>query len=449
MDLSGTDVVHLVALDGNDRIDASGLVTGPVGLLLDAGAGDDTVVGGASADTIASRDGDDSVTGGGGIDHVYLGVGDDVFGWASGDGSDHVAGKAGFDTLDFEGGDVAETFTLSEPEGQILLSLDIGAILMRLDGMERIDIDALGGEDLVDGRRLDASSVILNMDGGAGDDTIYGGAGADTLSGGEGNDSIAGGAGGDVFGWVPNDGSDTLDGQTGFDTLDLTGDDIAEKFTISGPGGRVDLSRDVGTVELDLTSVELISIDALGGDDIVDANMLFGDSVALDVDAGSGEDTVLSGGGSDTLAGGSGNDSMIAGSGDDSTTGGVGNDAIDGEHGNDTLAGGAGNDTMTGGAGANTFLVENDPGAAADRITDFSLRSDSSLILSGYTRAQYDSASITNAYTDLGDASVAEATIRVGGDTILLIDGAGQGFVAGSDLVALDSTLGNALNLLL
>ena len=69
---------------------------------------------------------------------------------------------------------------------------------------DQLEIDAITGDDVVDGSRLAADAIQLHADGGEGDDVLIGGAGADTLLGGDGDDVLNGGPG-----------VDTLDGGTG------------------------------------------------------------------------------------------------------------------------------------------------------------------------------------------------------------------------------------------
>ena len=47
------------------------------------------------------------------------------------------------------------------------------------------------------------------------------------------------GAGDDTFVWNPGDGSDTVEGQAGTDTLQFNGANINENINISANGGRV------------------------------------------------------------------------------------------------------------------------------------------------------------------------------------------------------------------
>jgi Ca2+-binding RTX toxin-like protein len=67
-----------------------------------------------------------------------------------------------------------------------------------------LEIDAITGDDVVDGSRLAADAIQLHADGGDGNDVLTGGAGADTLLGGAGDDVLNGGPG-----------LDTLDGGPG------------------------------------------------------------------------------------------------------------------------------------------------------------------------------------------------------------------------------------------
>ena len=71
-------------------------------------------------------------------------------------------------------------------------------------GSDRVTVNALAGDDVVDASGLAASSALLTADGGDGDDVLIGGNGGDTLLGGAGDDVIIGGPG-----------ADTIDGGTG------------------------------------------------------------------------------------------------------------------------------------------------------------------------------------------------------------------------------------------
>ena len=120
------------------------------------------------------------------------------------------------------------------------------------------------------------------------------------------------GAGNDTFVWNPGDGSDTVEGQAGTDTLLFNGSNANENIDISANGTRVRLFRDVGNVTMDLNGVEEIQLNALGGADTITVNDLTGTDVtqvAIDLAAagttsGDGQaDTVIVNGtaGDDTI----------------------------------------------------------------------------------------------------------------------------------------------------
>ena len=65
-------------LAGDDVGEASALASSSVELTMDAGAGDDTLIGSAGDDTLFGRDGDDVLIGGPGLDVLDGGNGDNV-----------------------------------------------------------------------------------------------------------------------------------------------------------------------------------------------------------------------------------------------------------------------------------------------------------------------------------------------------------------------------------
>jgi Ca2+-binding RTX toxin-like protein len=73
---------------------------------------------------------------------------------------------------------------------------------------DKLGINALAGDDVVDASGLSAGAVQLSADGGDGDDVLIGSAGNDTLQGSAGDDVLIGGPG-----------QDTLDGGTGNNIL--------------------------------------------------------------------------------------------------------------------------------------------------------------------------------------------------------------------------------------
>jgi Ca2+-binding RTX toxin-like protein len=139
------------------------------------------------------------------------------------------------------------------------------------------------------------------------------------------------------------------------------------------------------------------------------------------INAGLGNDTVISNNGSDVLSGGLGDDvlvgaggenSMDGGAGDDtvyggdswelldgsgghdSLAGGGGNDTMKGGTGDDTLAGGAGNDVMIGGWGSDTFVIDANDWRTTDSVHG---QQQGTAIGEWLSRHDHDQIHITNA----------------------------------------------------
>ena len=244
-------------------------------------------------------------------------------------------------------------------------------------------------------------------------DMIDAGGGNDVVAGGGGNDVALLGSGDDTFIWNPGDGSDTVDGQAGFDTLVFAGSSANEKFDISANGQHVRLFRDVGNVTMDLNGVERINLAASGGTDTVTVNDLSGTDakiIAVDLsrDKGNGGDrqvdtvsvqgtagpdaVVVSGHGNSVVVSGLAAQTTIdhadkadqlvinTGAGNDTIDasnlgkghiglqlfGGDGDDVITGSDGDDFVNGGRGNDIAQLGGGDDTFVWN--PGDGSDTV---------------------------------------------------------------------------------
>src|SRR5262249_19843210 len=92
--------------------------------------------------------------------------------------------------------------------------------------------------------------------------------------GNQGSDTIIMGNGNDTFQWDPGDGNDTVDGGSGNDTVIVNGSAIAEIFDVSPNGSRVRLTRNIGSVVMDLSNIETVSLNALGTTETVTVNDL-------------------------------------------------------------------------------------------------------------------------------------------------------------------------------
>jgi Ca2+-binding RTX toxin-like protein len=158
---------------------------------------------------------------------------------------------------------------------------------------DAIEVDAGGGDDRV---RIDEANGVFTdteattIDGQGDDDTLLGGSGAELLLGGAQDDLIDGnrgndvgilGTGRDTFVWDPGDGSDTVEGQGGTDTLLFNGSGASENFDFSANGPRLRFFRDVGNITMDTDDVERVDLEALGGADTATVNNLAGTDVTL------------------------------------------------------------------------------------------------------------------------------------------------------------------------
>jgi Ca2+-binding RTX toxin-like protein len=366
-----SQIERIVTGAGNDFISA---VSDATGLVLETGAGNDTIVGGSGNDTVYGGDGNETLNGGAGNDALYGGGDNDVFFVSAGFGQDTViGGQSGtnYDTLDLSGltnpvtvvftapgtGVVTDTVTghtvtFSEIE-QLILTQQAYVVDASLNNGYTY-IQALGGNDQITGSAgndiFDDEMLAPN---GQGNDTFYGGGGNDVLWMGINDDLAFGGTGDDSLGGEEGDdvlhgdaGNDSLNGHSGNDTL------------YGGTGG----DSMLGGAGADLLYGDDDS-DTLRGD--VGNDTLFGGMGNDSLSAGAGDDWALGEAGHDTLSGDAGNDYLDGGDGDDVVYGGAGNDLLtDGDTGNDLLYGGNDDDRLSSNSGADTL----DGGVGNDQL---------------------------------------------------------------------------------
>ena len=287
------DQLTLNGLAGNDSISAAGLAAQTIGLTLDGGPGDDTLVGSQGVDTLIGGDGNDTITGGKGNDLALMGAGDDTFVWNPGDGSDTVEGQDGSDTMLFNGANVAEHVDLSANGNRLRFFRDVANITMDTAGVEQVDFNALGGADQVTVHDLSGTDVKrVNID-----ESNPAGSGA-----GDGQADrviVEGTAGDDAITAVGSNGATRVGG-------------LAETVTITGAEPANDT----------------LTINALDGNDNVDASKLAASAGKLTIDGGNGNDVLIGGEGDDVLTGGAGDDLLIGGPGQDTLDGGTGNNTL-------------------------------------------------------------------------------------------------------------------------
>jgi len=203
---------------------------------LYGGTGNDTLTGGAGDDRLYGDDGSDMINGGAGGDLVVGGAGNDIL--SGGDGEDLLVGDDGADVfmLQDDGQDTVEDFTIGSDTIGIPAGLSFADIVLTgagefyastgtyadtvvtfanaalhgnaslyLSGVEIAELSATsvtsieGGTSGADVLDLSAAGHQVNIDGGAGADTLTGSALNDTLSGGSGDDTLQGGDGDDTY----------------------------------------------------------------------------------------------------------------------------------------------------------------------------------------------------------------------------------------------------------
>ena len=185
-DLGTFNAIDVAAGSGNDTVlidQVNGAFTTTKATRIYGQNGDDTLIGGSGNEVFFGGRGDDFVDGNGGADTAFLGRGDDTFVWDPGDGSDIVEGGSGFDDMVFNGAGGNEIMAATNNFGRVSFTRNLGGIVMDLNNVEAIDVNALGGTDL---RR-----VNVDLAGALGGSASDGAADTVTVAGTKGNDSIA------------------------------------------------------------------------------------------------------------------------------------------------------------------------------------------------------------------------------------------------------------------
>ncbi len=346
--------IKINALSGDDLIqvdERNGPIDEPASIL--GGNGNDTILSGSGIDTIEGGDGDDFIDGNRANDTAFMGAGDDTFRWDPGDGSDVVEGEGGSDTLLFNGSNGGETVDLSANGERFTFFRQPGSITMDVNEVETSVFNALGGADTITVNDLtgtDVTQVDLNLDSGLGN-----GAG----------DGLA-------------------------DQVTVNGTEGADTIVVTGGAGSVNVTGLSATVAISAAEAanDLLTVNARGGDDTVDASALQVDSIKqLTIEGGSGNDLILGGRGADSLIGGDGddfvdgnqaNDDASLGAGDDTFQWdpGDGSDVVEGGDGSDTLlfngaaVGGAANETVELSANGERFIFFREPGSITMDVND-------------------------------------------------------------------------------
>jgi Ca2+-binding RTX toxin-like protein len=344
------DAVTINAGSGNDTIIGS-----QINNKINGSGGDDALTGGTGNDTLSGGNGADSLIGGPGNDRLR-GQGSSLDILSGGPGDDIIDGGTGYDHL-FESADVSFTVTdnlLTGLGNDTLIEIQL-AQLFGGSSANVIDGTAFSGRLFLNGSG--GSDTLL---GGPGADRMFGGSGPDVILGGEGNDLLRG-QGGNQDSLVGGPGDDKLSGGIGADILDGgSGDDWLRgesgNDTITGGAG-IDRLYEKADVDLTLTDSTMtggLGTNVLSG--IESAYFKGGNSAnTFDASGFSGKTTLIGSGGDDRIIGGTADDLLVGRSGNDTISGGTGDDTLQGLRGDDTLIGGEGNDLLDGGTQADAL----------------------------------------------------------------------------------------------
>src|SRR5215207_2761134 len=165
IDIGTTENLVLNMNGGDDKFSATGNLAALISVTVDGGTGNDTILGSNGNDVLLGGDGDDFIDGQQGNDAIFLGAGNDVMQWDPGDGSDTVEGQDGFDTMLFNGANIAEQINIFANGGRALFTRDIANIVMDLNDVETLNVNALGGADTVKVNDLSGTDVTgVNVD---------------------------------------------------------------------------------------------------------------------------------------------------------------------------------------------------------------------------------------------------------------------------------------------
>lgn len=464
---------------------------------------------------LAGGGGNDTLTGNRGADTLIGGIGDDTYYLDGYDDTVTEEVDGGYDRIVIDKVSATEvsrwyrgTFAMPDYVEDILLTGYVSDATIYGNTLDNI-IDARGAKVLVSqsGYHIDYTHAIIDLYGGAGNDTLYASDASVILDGGLGDDVMYGGRGSNTF-YVDSENDLVID--TGSGGWDLVRSTVS--YTLSALIEHLEL---MGFSNVHGTGNELNNmITGNSGD-----NLLTGGAGDDSLSGGSGFDTLIGGEGDDRLSGGNGFDTLIGGEGNDTyevqalsnvlveqpdegidtilssisytlasdfenltLTGGTaidgsgnesdnvirgndGNNRLEGGGGNDTLDGGSGNDTMLGGTGDDSYYVSSTKDRVienADEGIDTVVSSISyslgnhleNITLTGSAAINATGDALDNALT--GNENTNTLTGAAGNDTLdggggddKLIGGAGDdtylfGLASGSDtIVENDATTGN------
>lgn len=355
---------------------------------VNAGEGNDTVIGGYDDDLLLGEAGNDELDGQAGNDTISGGLGNDSI--DGGDGDDDLQGDEGADTINgglgndlISGGDGDDVIVagpdVTPPNADLFLDWtqaggdedDIDPSYTQDTGGINVGVtytDTGGGTDYT------VETATAYVDTGAGEpfnqnsSAELRGSGLGPTSNLALNFSAVDGSGYrdevenvrfrindlDTSGWqdIVTVTATDANGNPVTVTLTPAGNETVSGNTITAGAGTDGIGDASGSVLVEIAGpVSDILIEysnGLNGGQAIYVTDVHFEAVVAD------DDTVSGGEGNDSISGGIGADVLAGNAGEDTLDGGLGNDTLQGGADNDTLVGGAGADDLSGGAGQDT-----------------------------------------------------------------------------------------------
>jgi Ca2+-binding RTX toxin-like protein len=328
-DGSQRTVSQLLDLAGGLPTAEDDVIRATSGAAVNAGDGNDVLLGRDLADDLRGDAGDDQLYGNAGVDTLQGGAGNDVL--SGGAGGDSMTGGLGNDTYVVD--EAGDTINEMASEGIDSVQASIThSLALNVENLLLTGTNAINGF---------GNSLANTITGNSGANTLDGGAGADQLSGGQGNDIYVVDEAGDAVTEASAQGTDTV--QSGI-TYTLT--DNVENLTLTGGNAINGTGNALDNVLTSSSGVNVLT--GGGGNDtyVVGA----GDSVVEQT--GEGTDTVNSSV-TTTLSQNVENLTLVAGSGMIAGTGNALDNILNGSLNTsaNALTGGIGNDTYVIGSG--------------------------------------------------------------------------------------------------
>ena len=194
--------------------------------------------------------------------------------------------------MQFNGANINEKIDLSANGSRLRLTRDIGTVTMDVNGIEQVNVVALGGADTITVNDLsgtDVTDIAIDLtsraDSGTGDGAV--------------------------------------------DNVIVNGTDGDDVITVDGDASGVSVSQLAAQVDIvHAESTDKLTVNALAGDDVVTGAGLAAGAISFTADGGDGDDNLIGGDGDDTLLGGDGDDVLNGGPGQDVLDGGPGDNVL-------------------------------------------------------------------------------------------------------------------------